>query len=462
MKKYMLVAAVMTLSVSLGMPQMAAAAGTGEEIEEPVKLPGIGEVENLKDTAVLPGVGIKKEEEEVFDEDKETLPGDIQNESGDSMKGESADNEEPKSENLQIPQKMAVVIDPWEMDGQGQIYSEQYVVRNAGETAGILTMTGSVCESQEQNDVIVRTDKEGLHDDEAKSIYMEMEFGSGEKIVLSRESSEYQAELQPGEELLICFTGEVNEYASDEWKDGDVTVGVVYSWKMEEPSGETEDASGKDGKATKKEEQVAQEIEEDVTGKEEKSVEAADERITNEGEEKPDESSDEGMTDEGEKEPDEETIGGDEIKTMDLQIPQTLDIAAASWKIDEEGRMISEQYIIRNAGELPGTLVLSELICRLGEQSEAVIQTEKEKLHDDGNKAVYMEMMSGKDETVILNQKGKEETRYEAKLDPGEEISIRFVGELNGIDPEDLEKEEITVTAVCSWYMEAGLDYFSR
>lgn len=41
---------------------------------------------------------------------------------------------------LQIPQKLQIVIDPFEMDGKGQIYSEQYMVRNMGETAGALTL----------------------------------------------------------------------------------------------------------------------------------------------------------------------------------------------------------------------------------------------------------------------------------------------------------------------------------
>lgn len=32
--------------------------------------------------------------------------------------------------NLQIPQKLDVVIDPWEMDQKGQVYSEQYNISN--------------------------------------------------------------------------------------------------------------------------------------------------------------------------------------------------------------------------------------------------------------------------------------------------------------------------------------------
>ena len=137
-------------------------------------------------------------------------------------------------ENLQIPQKFEVVIDPWEMDGKGQIYSEQYVIQNKGEKAGILTLSCLICNHQGQDRVIVKTDKAGIHDNKEKSLYMEMVFGNGERIVLSEENSEYQVELRPGEELFLCFTGEMNEYAEEGWKNGDVNVGIRYLWDIVE------------------------------------------------------------------------------------------------------------------------------------------------------------------------------------------------------------------------------------
>lgn len=136
--------------------------------------------------------------------------------------------------NLQIPQKFEVVIDPWEMDRKGQIYSEQYIISNTGDAPGILTLSNLVCKPREQSGVIVRTDKEGLHNSGDKFIYMEMLFGNNERIVFSEESSQYQTELAPGEELPVCFVGEVNENALGKWKDDDIAVSLVYSWEMEE------------------------------------------------------------------------------------------------------------------------------------------------------------------------------------------------------------------------------------
>jgi len=61
-----------------------------------------------------------------------------------------------------------------------------------------------------------------------------MVFSTGERIVLSEEGAGYEAELRPGEEVSLEFSGEVNEYASGSWDNEDIIVGVVYSWDMEE------------------------------------------------------------------------------------------------------------------------------------------------------------------------------------------------------------------------------------
>lgn len=146
---------------------------------------------------------------------------------------------------LQIPQKLEVVIDPWEMDGRSQIYSEQYVIRNDGKEPGILTLSNLACRVSEQSRAVVTTNRSGLHDGDEKLIYMQMKFGNGDQIDLSEDGSSYQVELQPEEELSVCFEGEVNENASESWQDGDVTVTVVYSWDVK-PA--LDDVDGKEEK----------------------------------------------------------------------------------------------------------------------------------------------------------------------------------------------------------------------
>ncbi len=43
---------------------------------------------------------------------------------------ETAPEDRAEIKDLQIPQKLEIVIDPWEMDGKEQIYSEQYTIRS--------------------------------------------------------------------------------------------------------------------------------------------------------------------------------------------------------------------------------------------------------------------------------------------------------------------------------------------
>lgn len=148
---------------------------------------------------------------------------------------------------LQIPQKMEVVIDPWEIDGKGQIYSEQYTIQNMGDETGVLTLSFQ-CRKGEGSTAILRTDKAGLHDDENKSIYIEMIFGGTEGKVLGEEGLEYQAELEPGEALGVSFAGEVNENASESWGNGDVEIEGIYFWKVaEDADTDTETEADVDG-----------------------------------------------------------------------------------------------------------------------------------------------------------------------------------------------------------------------
>lgn len=135
----------------------------------------------------------------------------------------------PEMTNLQIPQKLAVVLDPWEMDRKGQIYSEQYTIQNAGNTSGIL-MLSFACRPGEGEDVSVMAQSEGIHDGEDKSLCIKIVFGNGEELYLSKESTEYRTRLEAGEALTIRFEGELNENASGHWKAGDVSIEGIYSW----------------------------------------------------------------------------------------------------------------------------------------------------------------------------------------------------------------------------------------
>ncbi len=409
-----------------------------------------GEEDKILEEAVL------KEDEktgmESKDSDKRLLK------DTDKKEAEEAEVQKPAGmKNLQIPQKLEVVLDPWELERKGQIYSEEYVIQNTGDNAGVLSLSHLACKPQAQSGVVVKTDKTGLHDNEEKSVYMEMVFGNGEQIVLAEESSKYEVELQPGEILSLCFTGEMNEYASQGWDNGDVRVEVVYSWSIvEDENGVNRDDVGSGADKTDEENESntvdAQEealpnnmelddpivpensigIEGNLTAEEPKIGEENEPQIN---------------VDNHEFEGDE--LGGEkEPKVIDLKEFQTAQVVIDSWRIEENGQILSKRYTVRNTGERAGTLTLSKLVCCAGEESEILVKREKKELEEAEERAVYMEMVLGNGERFVLSRK---EADYKLELRPGEEISVYFEGKINGNGTGSMEQGEVVVSALCSW-----------
>lgn len=133
--------------------------------------------------------------------------------------------------NLQIPEKITVVIDPWEIGGEGQVHSEQYVIRNIGMKTVKLRLYQFACVPLNGNSGIVRADKTGIHEGSDKAIYMEMVIGNGGSVLFTEEGTgSYEVELGAGEELSFYITGEVNENAVEPWRDGDFQVMISYQW----------------------------------------------------------------------------------------------------------------------------------------------------------------------------------------------------------------------------------------
>lgn len=408
-------------------------------------------------------------------------------------------NEEKNKENdkledtglkqLQIPQKLDVVIDPWEMDGKGQIYSEEYIIRNDGETSGMLTLSNLACKVSKQSGAVVAANRAGLHDGDEKFIYMQMIFGNGDQVDLSEDGSTYQVELQPGEELSICFEGEVNEYASESWKDGDIAVTVVYSWDLGQTLENTDEK--KDVSKDVESESGTEEAEETKKAEEDENISRNadldvndEESGVNEEEEQADQKSrgNGGATKEGgeseenpveEKKQTEESAegktteiiqSGDGIeKTEEKEIPEVIglkdfnpvEFVVDRWEKDEEGHLCSVQYLVRNEGETAGAFALSNLLYTYAKQSGIDILPEGERISDSKSASFHMELVLENGDKIDFTQNASQEdsgeSGYKVVLKPGEELKIQFVGELESADSEEFQKGNIIMKAIGSW-----------
>ncbi len=392
---------------------------------------------------------------------------------------ESIASEDVGLNHLQIPQKLGVVIDPWEMDGKEQIYSEEYVIRNDGEMPGVLTLSNLACRPQEQSGVIVTANPAGLHDGDEKLICMKMIFGNGDQIDLSEDASTYQVELQPGEELSICFEGEVNEYASEGWKDGDVTVTVAYSWDVKQTSDDVEEKEKvsedikmengtEEAEEGKEDGKISQDIDSDandgeINGNKEEQI---DEEVqeSEEGAENEEATEDEEIIQS--KEEDEKIEEKDEPEVIKLKEFKAVEFVIYKWEKDDEGCLCSGGYLVKNEGETEGEFVLSDLLYTDEEQNEIDILGKKEGVNESESEPFHVELVLEDGERIDITQKvskkdmedtqevlenNLEEKGYRVILKPGEELKFRLVGEWDDADSEEIYKGNIMVKVIGSW-----------
>lgn len=340
---------------------------------------------------------------------------------------------------LRIPQKLDVIIDPWEMDGKGQIYSEQYVIRNDGEAPGILTLSNLACKVSEQSGAMVTTNREGLHDGDEKLIYMLMIFGNGDQVDLSEDGSTYHVELQPGEELSIGFEGEVNEYASEGWQDGDVVVTVAYSWDMKQ----TFDA-------IVKKEEVSQDIKSENNVEETKELQEGEEATKNK------EIMKNGETIQSQEE-DEKTEEKDFFKVIELKEFKPIEFVIDKWESDEDGNFSSGQCLVKNEGEIEGVFVLSNLLYT-DEEQNGIDVLRGEEVNGSERKPFHMELVLENGEKIDITQKVLEENLEERGckviLKPGEEFKFKFAGVLDDVALEEFKKGNIILKVIGSWNRE--------
>lgn len=131
---------------------------------------------------------------------------------------------------LEVPEKFDIVLNPWEMDGKEQIYSEEYEIKNISGAQGTLKLTGIA----DGEDIDIRPDGDGIRSGDGRKICIEMTINGEERLALLPEGTEYKVVLKEDESLILSFSGEINENAADGWNSESVKVTVVYNWETED------------------------------------------------------------------------------------------------------------------------------------------------------------------------------------------------------------------------------------
>ena len=146
------------------------------------------------------------------------------------------------------------------------------MIKNVKDTAGVLCLSELVCNAGEGSGVIIKTDKQELHDADKKFVYVKIVFGNGDTLVLSPEGNRYEIWMEAGEELSFSYSGEINENADESWKEHDIRVSMRYSWTSENEDFEDADKI-EDEIEGKAEDEIEDDAEDEIEGKTEDEIE---------------------------------------------------------------------------------------------------------------------------------------------------------------------------------------------
>lgn len=139
------------------------------------------------------------------------------------------DGTEVAGMNLSVPSNLDFVIDPWGIGGKGQIYSTKFVIRNEGESSGILYLH-DIFGYQDEKMAVFVNGKEEIYGTDSRNVYLKMVFSTGEEVVITEACSELEISMEAGQEIVFWLDGNVNEKTTDSWADVVVHVSMKYNW----------------------------------------------------------------------------------------------------------------------------------------------------------------------------------------------------------------------------------------
>jgi hypothetical protein len=199
----------------------------------------------------LDGEGAQSEREALDEEGAQSERGALDGEGAQSER-EALDGEGAQSDvlNVVVPADIDFVIDPLEIAGRGQIYSDAQAIENRGAQDVLFTvMDARVVFANEAEFVPMPEPFDSALDDAEKKIYLALNLG-GATSALTDAGAEIGPALisslwSAGSRCPISVSGCVNPYSEAEWRDGDVKIQITY--QMEAIPDEDAEAGEEEG-----------------------------------------------------------------------------------------------------------------------------------------------------------------------------------------------------------------------
>lgn len=139
---------------------------------------------------------------------------------------------------FQVPDNLDFVMDPFEINGRGQIFSKEYYFSNLGSERIRVKLSAIQCFMAEGVKMAGEGEaSQAVIESKEKVLQLQLIFGTGESITLTEGSGEYEMVLEPGQKIGLCIAGSMSRYPEISWESEDVRLALVYDVELieEEP-----------------------------------------------------------------------------------------------------------------------------------------------------------------------------------------------------------------------------------
>lgn len=138
---------------------------------------------------------------------------------------------------LTLPISLSFVIDPFELEERGQIYSDEYVIENHGTTGVFFAITDVKIYFANDTDFVPLVSPFDVYTESSlKEIYLELDFNRADIpsfILTDLSSTETSGFVIDSSEdglssVILTITGNVNPNPLNPWAAGDVVISIAY------------------------------------------------------------------------------------------------------------------------------------------------------------------------------------------------------------------------------------------
>lgn len=129
---------------------------------------------------------------------------------------------------VSVPESLDFVMDPYELAGQGSIWSQEYCFVNRGSTPVKIHLGRLRCVAADS--VLIMEGAEQA-EGSGKRAALWLRMGNGDTVMITESDSAYEITLAPQEAFPFWISGKIS--VSDRWESGDISLSLWY--RLEAP-----------------------------------------------------------------------------------------------------------------------------------------------------------------------------------------------------------------------------------